>query len=49
MWEDVRVNSSVTDHLEDAGLTEPPEGFYTKLIQDKSEAEKIHTLKIILQ
>lgn len=34
------------NHSEDAGLTEPTKDFYSKLIQDKSEAEKLCTLKI---
>lgn len=33
------------DHSKDAGLTEPIKDF-SKLIQDKSETEKLHTLEI---
>lgn len=34
------------DHSKDAGLTEPIKDFYSKLIQDKSETEKLYILEI---
>lgn len=33
---------------ENAGLTKPTKDFYSKLIEDKTETEKLHTLKFLL-